>query len=102
MVIELTPQTIITAGAVVTATVLLVQRFAKGVRWFDRQEKQTSDIEELKHQHDADVEKLENAMTKAFQAVYDLAQEKELYMRDAAYVISINRVVNAVKVRGWV
>ncbi len=62
MVIELTPQTIITAGAVVTATVLLVQRFAKGVRWFDRQEKQSTDIEELKHQHDADVEKLENAM----------------------------------------
>ena len=48
------------------------------------------------------LEKLEGAMTKAFQDVYDLAQEKQLYMRDAAYVISINRVVNAVKARGWV
>ena len=48
------------------------------------------------------LEKLEAAMTKAFQAVYDLAREKELYMRDAAYVISINRVVNAIKARGWV
>lgn len=48
------------------------------------------------------LEKLENAMTKAFQAVYDLAKEKDLYMRDAAYVISVNRVVNAVKTRGWV
>ena len=48
------------------------------------------------------LQKLETAMTKAFQDVYDLAQEKELYMRDAAYVISINRVVNAVKTRGWV
>ena len=60
MVVELTTQTIITAGSVVTATVLLVQRFAKGVRWFDKQEKQSTDIEELKHQHDVDVEKLEN------------------------------------------
>ena len=48
------------------------------------------------------LQKLEAAMTKAFQDVYDLAQEKEIYMRDAAYVISINRVVNAVKTRGWV
>lgn len=60
MVIEVTPQTIITAGSVVTAAILLVQRFAKGVRWFDKQEKQSTDIEELKHQHDEDVEKLEN------------------------------------------
>lgn len=60
MVIELTPQTIVTAGAVVTAAVLLVQRFAKGVRWFDKQEKQSTDIEALQHKHDEDVEKLEN------------------------------------------
>lgn len=48
------------------------------------------------------LEKLEFAMTKAFKAVYDLAQEKNLYMRDAAYVIAINRVAEAVKLRGWV
>ena len=48
------------------------------------------------------LDKLEQAMTKAFQAVWDLAQEKNLYMRDAAYVISINRVGNAIKTRGWV
>ena len=48
------------------------------------------------------LEKLEAAMTKAFQNIYDLAQEKKLYMRDAAYVVAINRVVNAVKTRGWV
>ena len=48
------------------------------------------------------LQKLEAAMTNAFQGVYALAQEKNLYMRDAAYVISIKRVVNAVKVRGWV
>ena len=40
-------------------------------------------------------------MTKAFQAVYHLANERNLYMRDAAYVIAIERVVKAVKLRGW-
>lgn len=48
------------------------------------------------------LQKLEYAMTKAFRAVYDLAKEKNLYMRDAAYVIAINRVADAVKLRGWV
>lgn len=48
------------------------------------------------------LEKLEYAMTKAFRAVYDLAKQKDLYMRDAAYIIAINRVAEAVKLRGWV
>jgi glutamate dehydrogenase (NAD(P)+) len=48
------------------------------------------------------LEKLENKMTEAFDAVYDLAQEKDVYMRDAAYMIAIKRVAEAVKLRGWV
>ncbi len=47
------------------------------------------------------LEKLDFKMTSAFLAVHKLAQEKNLYMRDAAYVIAINRVVEAVKLRGW-
>ncbi len=47
------------------------------------------------------LEKLERNMTNAFRAVYKLAQEKQLYMRDAAYIIAINRVANATKLRGW-
>lgn len=47
------------------------------------------------------MQKLEHAMVTAFNAVYDLAQEKKLYMRDAAYVIAIERVADAVKRRGW-
>jgi glutamate dehydrogenase (NAD(P)+) len=47
------------------------------------------------------LEKLEHAMVNAFKAVYAVAQEKNLYMRDAAYVIAINRVADAVKLRGW-
>lgn len=48
------------------------------------------------------LEKLDHKMTAAYHAVHDLAQEKNLYMRDAAYVIAINRVAEAVKLRGWV
>jgi glutamate dehydrogenase (NAD(P)+) len=48
------------------------------------------------------MEKLDFAMTKAFASVYDLAKSKDVYMRDAAYMVSIDRVSNAVKLRGWV
>jgi len=47
------------------------------------------------------LEKLEYAMTKAFRAVYELAKERNVYMRDAAYIIAINRVADAVRLRGW-
>ena len=40
-------------------------------------------------------------MTSAFAAVYDLAKRQNLYMRDAAYMIAIKRVAEAVKQRGW-
>jgi glutamate dehydrogenase (NAD(P)+) len=48
------------------------------------------------------LEKLDQKMTAAFHAVHKLAKEKNLYMRDAAYVISINRVAEAVRLRGWI
>ncbi|MDD4297691.1 MAG: Glu/Leu/Phe/Val dehydrogenase [Ruminiclostridium sp.] len=48
------------------------------------------------------LEKLDTKMTSAFKSVYELSQNKKLYMRDAAYVIAINRVAQAVKNRGWV
>lgn len=48
------------------------------------------------------LEKLDTKMTSAFKAVYELAKTKTLTMRDAAYVIAINRVAQAVKNRGWV
>jgi glutamate dehydrogenase (NAD(P)+) len=46
--------------------------------------------------------KLDTKMTAAFNAVSDLAKKQKLYMRDAAYVISVNRVAKACKDRGWV
>jgi len=48
------------------------------------------------------LDKLEYKMTNAFRSVYALAQEKGLYLRDAAYEIAINRVAEAVRMRGWV
>jgi glutamate dehydrogenase (NAD(P)+) len=46
--------------------------------------------------------KLDVKMTAAYQAVSELARKRKLYMRDAAYVISISRVAQACKDRGWV
>lgn len=69
MVIELNAQTIITAGAVVTAAVLLIQRFAKSVRWFDKQEQQSSDIETLKRKHEDDMEALKQVLAKDMQSI---------------------------------
>lgn len=48
------------------------------------------------------LEKLNNIMTNAFNAVADLAIERKCYTRDAAYLISIQRVARAVEGRGWV
>ena len=48
------------------------------------------------------LEKLDNKMTVAFYGVYNMAKEKNAYMRDAAYMVSIQRVATACKMRGWV
>lgn len=46
--------------------------------------------------------KLKTKMTSAFRGVYEVSQNKTINMRDAAYVIAINRVAQAVKGRGWI
>ncbi len=46
--------------------------------------------------------KLDSKMTAAFIAVSEMAKERDLYMRDAAYVIAIDRVNLACKNRGWI
>lgn len=48
------------------------------------------------------LDRLDDKMTWAFRAVNELARKRSLYMRDAAYVIAIDRVAQAVKSRGWV
>ena len=46
--------------------------------------------------------KLDQQMTAAYIAVSELARHGGLYMRDAAYVLAIKRVVTACRDRGWV
>lgn len=46
--------------------------------------------------------KLDIKMTDAFISVNDFAKSNNLNMRDAAYVISVDRVAQACKDRGWV
>lgn len=45
---------------------------------------------------------VDQKMTSAFWTVSELAERKELYMRDAAHIVAIGRVVEAIKQRGWV
>lgn len=45
---------------------------------------------------------LDAKMTTAFQSVLDMALEHKVYMRDAAYMVAIDKVVKAMKLRGWI
>jgi glutamate dehydrogenase len=46
--------------------------------------------------------RLDDKMTSAFQSVLDLSEKEKIYMRDAAYMVAINRVVQAMELRGWI
>lgn len=45
--------------------------------------------------------KLDHQMANAFNAVLEMALEKNLYMRNAAYWVAISRVERAMRLRGW-
>ncbi len=47
-------------------------------------------------------ERLDNKMTTAFHAVYKMAQARNVDTRVAAYLVAVNRVAEAVRLRGWV
>lgn len=46
-------------------------------------------------------ERLDKKMTAAFHAVHDMAQKHKVHNRLAAYLVSVNRVAEAVHLRGW-
>lgn len=48
------------------------------------------------------LEKEDNKMTSAFKAVLDMSLKENVYMRDAAYMVAIARVVKAMELRGWI
>ena len=47
-------------------------------------------------------QRLDHKMTRAFHAVHDMAQAKKVDTRVAAYLVAVNRVAEAVRLRGWV
>ncbi len=47
------------------------------------------------------LEKLDDKMTQAFDGVYRMSCSQDVYMRDAAYMVAIDRVVKAMELRGW-
>jgi len=53
-------------------------------------------------ERDEVLSKLDQKMTSAFHAVHDVSHRQKLIMRDAAYVVAINRVARACRDRGWV
>ena len=48
------------------------------------------------------LQKLDYKMSTAFNSVYEMSVEKKAYMRDAAYMVSIKRVADAMRFRGWI
>jgi glutamate dehydrogenase (NAD(P)+) len=46
--------------------------------------------------------RLDEKMTRAFHGVYQMHQREEVNMRQAAYLVSVARVAEACKLRGWV
>jgi glutamate dehydrogenase len=47
------------------------------------------------------LQRLDTKMTQAFTGVLEMAENEKVYMRDAAYMVAIARVVKAMELRGW-
>ncbi len=47
------------------------------------------------------LERLDEKMTRAFGDICKTSQQEGVYMRDAAYMVAIDRVVRAMQFRGW-
>ncbi|MCU0539823.1 MAG: hypothetical protein MUF46_08055, partial [Desulfobacterales bacterium] len=51
-------------------------------------------------ERDEVLQRLDAVMTKAFRAMADLADSRRVFMRDAAYMIAVDRVAQAARLRG--
>jgi glutamate dehydrogenase (NAD(P)+) len=47
------------------------------------------------------LQRLDTRITQAFESVLEMAETEQVYMRDAAYMVAIGRVVKAMELRGW-
>jgi glutamate dehydrogenase (NAD(P)+) len=48
------------------------------------------------------LQKLDTKMTQAFHSVLEMSEKEKVYMRDAAYMVAIAKVVKAMELRGWI
>ncbi len=48
------------------------------------------------------LDRLDTKMTLAFNSVFEMADRENVYMRDAAYMVAIGRVVKSMELRGWI
>ena len=48
------------------------------------------------------LQRLDTKLTQAFNGVLEMAASEGVYMRDAAYMVAIGRVVKAMELRGWI
>jgi glutamate dehydrogenase len=48
------------------------------------------------------LQRLDTKMTQAFHSVLEMSESEKVYMRDAAYMVAIKRVVTAMELRGWI
>jgi len=47
------------------------------------------------------LQRLDTKITNSFKDILQMAEKEKAYMRDAAYMVSIQRVVDAMQMRGW-
>ena len=52
--------------------------------------------------HQEVLDRLDSKMTSAFNGVLEMSEKEKVYMRDAAYMVAIARVVKAMELRGWI
>ena len=51
--------------------------------------------------HQEVLDRLDTSMTRAFSKVLHMSEGEKVYMRDAAYMVAIRSVVDAMELRGW-
>ena len=47
------------------------------------------------------LDRMDISMTQAFKNVLKMAERQQVYMREAAYMVAIQSVVEAMELRGW-
>jgi glutamate dehydrogenase len=48
------------------------------------------------------LDRLDTKMTQAFNSILEMSEKEGVYMRDAAYMVAIAKVVKAMELRGWI